>query len=274
MGRQVRELERQLAEARKSSTVGEDSEQRDASEAGDDEEDSNPWGSPNQGRGPGLRAEQRQPFQNLGVKVDIPDFEGKSHPDDFIDWLHTVERVFEIKNLSDEQKVKLVAIKLRKNASIWWEHVKSRRIKKGKSKIRTWEKMRGKLMAKFLPVHYKQEAFIEYHNFTQKGLTVEQYTNEFELLRMRCDVSEEDEQIIARYLAGLRPEVADVVYLQQYQSYEDVCRLAMKVESQQKRRFLGSKFNSRAVGRELEKRAPVPKPKHTPTPIRDQVPNN
>ncbi|GKE69039.1 hypothetical protein Tco_1527111 [Tanacetum coccineum] len=55
---------------------------------------------------------------NLGVEVNIPNFEGKSHPDDFIDWLYTVERVFDIKNLSDEQKVKLVAIKLKKNASI------------------------------------------------------------------------------------------------------------------------------------------------------------
>ncbi|GJS25026.1 putative nucleotidyltransferase, ribonuclease H [Tanacetum coccineum] len=44
--------------------------------------------------------------QNHGVNVDIPDFEGKSHPDKFIDWLYTVERVFDIKNLSDEQKDK------------------------------------------------------------------------------------------------------------------------------------------------------------------------
>ncbi|GKE79972.1 hypothetical protein Tco_1549972, partial [Tanacetum coccineum] len=59
----------------------------------------------------------------------------KPHPDEFIDWLHTVERVFDIKNLNGEQKVKLVAIKLKKNASMWWEHVKKQRVREGKPKI-------------------------------------------------------------------------------------------------------------------------------------------
>jgi Retrotransposon gag protein len=107
------------------------------------------------------------------VKIDIPVFEGKSHPDEFIDWLHTVERVFDVKNMFDKQKVKLVAIKLRKHASIWWEHVRNRRVREGKPKIRTWDKMKKKLMAKFLPAQYRHEAFIEYHNLKQKTLTVE-----------------------------------------------------------------------------------------------------
>ena len=63
------------------------------------------------------------------------------------------------------------------------------------------------------------------------GMSVEQYTNEFDMLRMRCDVVEEDEQIVARYLARLKPKISDVMYLQQYYSYDDVCRLALKVES-------------------------------------------
>ncbi|GJW97046.1 reverse transcriptase domain-containing protein [Tanacetum coccineum] len=118
--------------------------------------------------------------------IDIPDFEGKSHPDEFIDWLYTVERVFDIKNLSDEQKVKLVAIKLKKNASIWWEHVIKQRNRKGKPKIVSWEKMKKKLMAKFLPAQYRQEAFIEYHNFKQSGgMLVEEFTNEFDRLRKK-----------------------------------------------------------------------------------------
>ncbi|GJT78585.1 hypothetical protein Tco_1045310 [Tanacetum coccineum] len=37
---------------------------------------------------------------------------GKVHPDDFIDWLSTVERVFDVRDIPDKLKVKLVAIKL------------------------------------------------------------------------------------------------------------------------------------------------------------------
>ncbi|GKF46033.1 hypothetical protein Tco_0135835, partial [Tanacetum coccineum] len=31
------------------------------------------------------------PIRNLGLKIEIPEFTGKVHPDDFIDWLSTVE---------------------------------------------------------------------------------------------------------------------------------------------------------------------------------------
>ncbi|PWA49561.1 hypothetical protein CTI12_AA478130 [Artemisia annua] len=210
-GRRIRELERLLAQARLDDFCeayrDEESEGSDInSTESNNEEDENPWR-------PG-----RYNFpQNLGVKVDIPDFESNLHPDEFIDWLYTVERVFDIKNLSDEQKVKLVAIKLKKNASIWWEHVVRQRTREGKAKIVNWSKMKKKLMAKFLPVQYRQEAFIEYHNYKQTSISVEEFTSEFDRLRLRCDVVEEEEETIARYLAALKPEIS----VQQYLSYND-----------------------------------------------------
>ncbi|GKV36628.1 hypothetical protein SLEP1_g44736 [Rubroshorea leprosula] len=95
---------------------------------------------------------RRRPQQNaapkstdLGIKIDIPDFEGRLQPDEFIDWLHTVERVFELKDIPDNKRVKLVAIKLKKHASIWWENLKRSREREGRNKIRTWEKMRREL---------------------------------------------------------------------------------------------------------------------------------
>ncbi|KEH15325.1 hypothetical protein MTR_1361s0010, partial [Medicago truncatula] len=56
-----------------------------------------------------------------------------------------MERLFKYKEVLEEQKVKIVAAKLKKLASIWWENVKRRRKREGKSKIKTWEKMRQKL---------------------------------------------------------------------------------------------------------------------------------
>jgi len=87
-------------------------------------------------------------------KVDIPEFEGQLDPDLFFDWLQTVERVFEFKIIPEEKKVKLVALKLKKYASIWWSNVASKRVRKGKGKIKTWKKKVSKLKSKFLPPHY------------------------------------------------------------------------------------------------------------------------
>jgi len=41
-----------------------------------------------------------------------------------------VERVFEYKDIPEGKKVKLVAFKLRKYASIWWSNVVSKRVSK------------------------------------------------------------------------------------------------------------------------------------------------
>ena len=110
------------------------------------------------------RRSRRSNHHDMGFKVEIPEFEGQHNPDDFLDWLNTVERVFEYKDIPDDKKVKLVALKLRKYASIWWNNVISKRARKGKDKIRSWRKMRSKLRAKFLPPHYIQDNFTKLHN--------------------------------------------------------------------------------------------------------------
>ena len=67
-----------------------------------------------------------------------------------------MERVFEYKDILDDKKVKLVALKLRKYASIWWANLVATRMRKGKGKIRTWTKMGEKLRPSFyLPITSK-----------------------------------------------------------------------------------------------------------------------
>ncbi|KAM5570543.1 hypothetical protein ABKV19_011269 [Rosa sericea] len=99
------------------------------------------------------------------MKVEIPEFEGKIKPEVFIDGLNTVERVFDYKEMPDHRKVKLVAVKLTKHASAWWEQLNMRRERMGKSRITTWEKMKKALRGKFLPDNYLQEWFSKLYNF-------------------------------------------------------------------------------------------------------------
>jgi hypothetical protein len=56
--------------------------------------------------------------------VDIPEFEGRMQLDEFIDWVNTIEQVFDYKDVLENHKVNVVVIKLRKHASIWWEYLK------------------------------------------------------------------------------------------------------------------------------------------------------
>lgn len=133
-----------------------------------DGEDRNPFGGWNQPH----RQHEIDPICSMGIKVDIPEFDGRLHPDDFIDWLSTIERVFDLKDIPDNFKVKLVAIKLRKNALLWWDHMKKKRIQEGRSKVETWAKMKKLLLDKFLRATHRQESFLEYHNLHQRNSTV------------------------------------------------------------------------------------------------------
>jgi hypothetical protein len=166
--------------------------------------------------------------------VDIQEFEGRIQTDEFIDWLNTIEKIFDYKDVPDHNKVKLVAIKLRKHAFIWWEHLKRQRERERKSHIVTWVKMRKALKKKYLPDHYRQDAFLKFHNFQQNDLSVEEYTAEFNHSMMRCDIVKPDEQMVARYLGGLHLEISNIVQLPPYWTYNDVCKLALKVEKQLK----------------------------------------
>ncbi|GJZ58121.1 reverse transcriptase domain-containing protein, partial [Tanacetum coccineum] len=151
-------------------------------------------------------------IRSLGLNSKIPKFTGKVYPDDFIDWLSTVERVFDVRDIPDKLKVKLVAIKLRQHASLWWDHVNKRRRIEGKSKVKTWEKMKKLMKAKFLPDNHRQEAFLNYHNLSQQNMTVKEVINEFDKLRIRCDVVEEEEKVVTRFLGVLKPKIADISF--------------------------------------------------------------
>ncbi|GKA24279.1 hypothetical protein Tco_0710312 [Tanacetum coccineum] len=58
------------------------------------------------------------PIRSLRLKIESPEFTSKVYPDDFIDWLSTVEHVFDVQDIPDKLKVKLMAIKLRQHASL------------------------------------------------------------------------------------------------------------------------------------------------------------
>ena len=69
------------------------------------------------------------------MKVELPEFDGKMQGDAFLDWLYTVERIFEFKEFSEERNVKLVAIRLKGYASLWWENLKRERRKETYSNL-------------------------------------------------------------------------------------------------------------------------------------------
>jgi len=78
------------------------------------------------------RGEPQFQVNTNDFRVEVPEFEGKLGLEEFLDWLHTVERVFEYKDIPDDKKVKLVALRLRKYASLWWTNLCAKRLRERK----------------------------------------------------------------------------------------------------------------------------------------------
>jgi hypothetical protein len=99
------------------------------------------------------------------------------------------------------------------HATIWWDEVQIYRERKGKSKIKNWDKMVRKIKRKFMPKDYQINLFRQLQNLRQKGMTVKEYTKEFYRLsirawtyRGRCGKS-------GRYINGLRYDIQDEISL-------------------------------------------------------------
>ncbi|XP_059632678.1 uncharacterized protein LOC132275240 [Cornus florida] len=138
------------------------------------------------------------------VKIDLPEFHGRLHPEEFLDWLSAIEKFFYYKETPENQKLKLVAKRFRGYASAWWDKVQKMRLRKGKPKISYWEKMKSRLQEKFLPLDFAQ---------TQN------------------DIQETEEQLVSRYVGGLKIPIHDEVEIYQVWRVNDAYQLALKVEA-------------------------------------------
>jgi hypothetical protein len=61
-----------------------------------------------------------------GVRVDVADFHGALDPHAFQDWVTSLEDYFERFNLSSNQQVRFVKMKLKGQARVWWLSVEER----------------------------------------------------------------------------------------------------------------------------------------------------
>ena len=101
----------------------------------------------------------------------------------------------------------------------------------GKNNIQTWEKIKKELKMKYLTFNYRQDIYLRIQNFKQQYLSVEEYSAEFENLIINGDLLESEEEVIARYLVGLRFDIIRVIFMQPYNILHDVIKLALKVEA-------------------------------------------
>ncbi|KAL4386537.1 hypothetical protein GQ457_09G017690 [Hibiscus cannabinus] len=166
--------------------------------------------TPNQRQNPRQGRIQQVDDNLINIKIAIPSFQGRTDPDAYLAWESKVEHIFECYNYSEQKKVRLATMEFIDYTLLWWDQllISRRRTSEG-------PKLQG---------------------LRQGSRSVEDYYKEMEVAMMRANIVEDREATMARFLAGLNTEIANVVELQHYVVLEDMVHVAIKIERQQRRK--------------------------------------
>lgn len=167
-----------------------------------------------------------------GIKLDIPEFHGGSKPEELLDWFVTVDEVIEFKDVPVNKRVSLVTTRFRGHAASWWNQLKLSRTRRGKEKILTWEKLKKHMRKTFIPHNFERLLFQRFHNIRQGARAVEDYANEFYQMLSRVDIHDSEDQLVARFIAGLRPQLQNMLHQFDPGSVSEARQRAVLVEQQ------------------------------------------
>ncbi|XP_016740300.2 uncharacterized protein [Gossypium hirsutum] len=191
----------------------------------------------------------------------------RSDPEAYLEWEKKIELVFDCHNYSEIKKVKLAAIEFSDYAMIWSDQLTTSRRRNRERPISTWAKMKVVIRLRFIPSYYHRELYQKLQNLTQGSRSVEYYFKEMEIAMIRADVQEDCEATMARFLAGLNRDIANVVELQHYIEIMDMVHMAIKVERQLKRKGTIRSYPTTSTTRWGQRMSKNNPPSHAKEPI-------
>lgn len=110
--------------------------------------------------------------------------------------------------------------------------LKLSRTRRGKEKITSWDKLKKHMRKSFIPYNFERLLFQKFHNIRQGSRPVEDYANEFDQMLTRVDIHDSEDQLVARFIAGLRPKLQNMLHQFDPCSVSEARQRALLVEHQ------------------------------------------
>eukprot|EP00253_Pinus_taeda_P007293 PITA_07293 len=78
-------------------------------------------------------------------RLEVSIYTGSLSPEELIDWINNMEKLFDYEEIDEGKKVKFVVTKLKGHATLWWDGVQAKIRRIGKQPIKNWNRMVAKL---------------------------------------------------------------------------------------------------------------------------------
>ena len=107
--------------------------------------------------------------------------------------------------------------------------------------------MKLRLKRKYVPLHYEADLFDDMTSLRQGGMTVAEYMNKFEELKIRCGGTESSAQALSRFKLGLRPEIRKELMGRDIYTVDNAFQTALRLEKSLQQPLL-KMFNTQGGG--------------------------
>jgi transposase InsO family protein len=174
------------------------------------------------------------------IKFKIPSFDGKYDPDAYLTWEMAVEQKFTCHDFPENACVRAATSEFTDFASVWWiEHGK----KNPNNTPQTWDALKKVMRARFVPSYYARDLLNQLQQLKQGTKCVEEYYQELQMGTLRCNLEEDVEPAMARFLGGLNREIQDILAYKEYTNITRLFHLACKAEREVQGRRASTKSN-------------------------------
>jgi hypothetical protein len=86
------------------------------------------------------------------------------------------------------------------------------------------------MRARFVPSYYARDLLHKLQQLRQGTKTVEEYYQELQMGMLRCQIDEDEELAIARFMGGLNREIRDILEYKEFNTITKSFHLACKAE--------------------------------------------
>ena len=86
------------------------------------------------------------------------------------------------------------------------------------------------MRARFVPSYYARDLLNKLQQLRQGAKSVEEYYQELQMGMLRCNLDEDEEPAMARFLGGLNREIQDILAYKEYTNVTRLFHLACKAE--------------------------------------------